>query len=60
MEIQDKMSADIRHILNKKPKGIVRFGSAIMLTLIIVATLAYAFKEDIKILGIFNYFSYTK
>jgi hypothetical protein len=60
MEIQDKMSPDIRHILNKKPKGIVRFGSGIMLTVIIVAALAYFFKEDIKILSIFNYFGYTK
>ena len=60
MEIQDKMSADIRHILNKKPKGIVRFGSGIMLAIIIVSILTYFFKEDIKILSIFNNFGYTK
>ncbi len=60
MEIQDKMSADIKHILNKKPKGVIRFGSGIMLTIIIVSILIYFFKEDIKILSIFNYFSYTK
>jgi len=60
MEIQDKMSADIRHILNKKPKGIVRFGSGIMLAIIIVSILTYFFREDIKILSIFNYFGYSK
>ncbi|TCD29585.1 hypothetical protein EZ456_00795 [Pedobacter psychrodurus] len=58
MEILDKMSPEIRHILNKKPKGIVRFGSGFMLIVIIVTGLAYLFKEDIKVLSIFQYFGY--
>lgn len=56
MEIQEKMSPDIRHILNKKPKGIVRFGSGLILVVIVSVVLAYFFKEDVKILSIFKYF----
>lgn len=52
MNIKDKMSPDIRHILDKEPKGVVRFGSGIMLLIIIISALVYAFTRNVTLISI--------